>query len=306
MRGTSSQSANYGGAIDDYTKELGLLSRDVDKYENAEVRVACAKLYRLNHQLDKAYRELSKVIDGNGPEDSYVGKGALRERVLVLLEQGRNDLAQADRAKLEKFGDFETKSAEFACNMAEARNRYRSTSGHASIDRKELQRAWKLGGIVVFIPLQHLISGPNAKGDQLWAELSNLMRAGQKEAGMAVRGLDPLPTFKGSKSLRLRRTIAFIFRQKAVVESVLSKQLGKPESAVFSVSTAGNMLYALNRMGVPNVNGQLTGIVKSYAPESGLPCDVWQKLADVSKRPKDVEQAWHNAEKAFDQFVSKS
>lgn len=296
------------GAIDDYTKALRLFSPDYDKLSIALYRLDRARLYRQNHQFDKASRDLSKVLASGYPETSPIHKDSLREQVLLLVDQGRTDQANATLAKLEKLGDSYAKSAAFACKMAEAKRRQAGKNVHAPINPKELRRVWRLGEIVIVIPLRHLISGPDPKSDKLWADISNFVRRGQQKAGLTGHGLDPLPTLKGNKIARLRQTIGFIFRQKKIFEDLLTKETGESVSAVFSISATGNLFYALNRIGVPNLNGQLLQILKTYGPKSVLPCDVWQKVADMPERPQAsyVKQLWDEAKKSFEQFVSKS
>lgn len=131
----------------------------------------------------------------------------------------------------------------------------------------------------------------------------------QKNAGRPARGLDPIPSFEGSKIARLKRTIAFTFRQRKTVSAALADRLGDQAAAIFALSSAGYMADALNRMGVPNLNRQLGGMLEKEGPLTGLPCYVWVHTAIKAQsraKPKEVVKAWAKGTKDADDFWAKA
>lgn len=85
--------------------------------------------------------------------------------------------------------------------------------------------------------------------------------------------------FPISKPAQLKQAIDFILREAKQVEVILERKLGKQAAALFAISSAGSMAAALNRMGVPNLNAQLSKMIEARAPQSGLPCDAWTSSA---------------------------
>jgi len=264
----------------------------------AEYLDARADLLKKSGKLDEAEKDYAAIVKLD-PSNTY----RRRQHLLALLELGRKKQADAERKTIARLDPKALQDSGFVCKLADITAK---RAGKVEAASPEAQRkAWALGDVVAVVPLQHLIGKPNAKADKVWANLSDLVQAGEKAAGKPPHGLDAIPTFKGSKTAQVQQAVGFIFRQRNKVSTALAGKLGDQGTAVFAVSSAGYMAETLNRMGVPNVNRQLGAILEKEGPMTGLPCYVWVHTAIKAQsraKPDEVVKAWDKGSKDAKKF----
>ena len=289
-------------AVDDLSRALALMPPKHGSYRSRLYQRG--ELYRTLGQFDRAHEDFSELIKTD-PKDTL----ALSRRLLVLLEQGRDPLAEADRARLKSLKSDLFNTLAFRCDVEVIRSRRKAGGSSAVPDSRDMRRAWTMGEIIAIVPLRQLTNKLGPKARKSWQAVSEFVRSEQRKAGEEARGLDPLPDFKGPKRKQAKQAIAFIFRQRKTVADVVARKVGEQVRAVFVVSTAGHMIHGLNRIGVPNLNRQLLQMIEKHAPKTSVPCSLWSPVAGMATRKKikaaDATAAWGKVNKAFGQFLKK-
>jgi len=261
-----------------------------------------AELAKKAGKLDEAEKDYATLV-----KDDPKSVTRRIDHFFILVELGRDQEAEAERKLIEQLDPKALRNPFRVCQVANIRAKQADKGGAAT--PKDLTTAWTLGKLVALIPLQHLKGKPNEKADEAWATVSNVVRAREKATGKEPHGLDPIPEFKGPKTVQVRQAIAFIFQQRKKVEAILTAGIGSRAGAVFALSSAGFMALGLNTMGVPNLNHQLGEIIEKEAPLSGLPCHIWVDTAikaTTHAKPADVTAAWDKTDKEAKAFLSKS
>jgi len=266
----------------------------------------------LGEDGDSLWAELAGLLYASG-RLTYRDFDAAEKYLELALKHG-NDRSSINQVKttlalIERYqkagGENLVKEPAGPCGLAEVTARNASEP----LDPKLMRRVWNTGEIVALVPLRHLLEKQTPQTEKAWEGASALVKIAQKKAGQPARGLASIPDFKGSKKVRAQKTVGFIFRQARVAEKALEKEMGPRAGALFMTSTAGHMLNALNRMGIPNVNRQLGDLLMRHGPDSGLPCEAWAGLAaraDIKVKRDDLIAAWSRAEKSAEATFPKT
>lgn len=281
-------------AIEDYSRAIALAPDNTYYLEQR------ADLLRRTGQIEKAQDDFTDLIQTNPKNADWIF-----EHMLIALELGQEKAAAADNARLDELRPRYLKVPANACRVAESM----AMSGQKQLDPKLTRQIWQLGDVIVTIPLRHLIGKQTEKTAKTWKAVSGLVRKKQTKIGDDPTGLEPIPRFTGSKKTQVRKAMAFILNQRKTMADVLTRDVGKQLSAVFTVSASGHMLYGLNLIGAPQLNAQLTEMIVTSAPQSGLSCDIWAAVAaEASKRGKNKEvvAAWQDAKRTMDKLFPKT
>ncbi len=285
--------------LEDLSAAIAKTSPDDSNY--ADYVRARADLLVKDGKLDEAEKDYAALLKAD-PKSLY----SRREHLLLLMKLGRDKDAEVERKAITRLDRMGLLNSGFMCRVADIDAARAGENKPAT--PKDQRTAWKLGELVALVPLQYLVGKPNEKTNKTWAIVSDLVKAQEKDAGKPARGLDPIPTFKGSKTAQVRQTIAFFFKQRKKVSTALADKVGGQAAADFDVSSAGYMALGLNRMGVPNLNHQLGEMLQKEGPLTGLPCYVWVHTALKTQsraKPDEVVKAWEKGSKDAEEYWAK-